>query len=232
MRMFWTIEWDTVLKLAVATLIGLIIGLERELKKKPLGLKTCIVIAVSSCVLTIISIDAAYNFPRVPRLQMDPLRLPAQIISGVGFIGAGVILRKSNDVISGLTTSAMIWGAAGLGVATGAGFYKEAFLSLFFILISVEFLPWLFQRIGPIRLQEKEIRIRMSLSDRNRMTDILKEMKALNIRIHSVRIDDLTEKNYPIMEVRVRVHKDRYTTDVYFDIKDLEGVVGVKCDTV
>ena len=225
--MFWTIEWDTVLKLAVATLIGLIIGLERELKKKPLGLKTCIVIAVSSCVLTIISIDAAYNFPRVSRLQMDPLRLPAQIISGVGFIGAGVILRKSNDVISGLTTS-----AAGLGVATGAGFYKEAFLSLFFILISVEFLPWLFQRIGPIRLQEKEIRIRMSLSDRNRMTDILKEMKALNIRIHSVRIDDLTEKNYPIMEVRVRVHKDRYTTDVYFDIKDLEGVVGVKCDTV
>ncbi|MDM5319069.1 MgtC/SapB family protein [Bacillus altitudinis] len=232
MRMFWTIEWDTVLKLAVATLIGLIIGLERELKKKPLGLKTCIVIAVSSCVLTIISIDAAYHFPRVSRLQMDPLRLPAQIISGVGFIGAGVILRKSNDVISGLTTSAMIWGAAGLGVATGAGFYKEAFLSLFFILISVEFLPWLFQRIGPIRLQEKEIRIRMSLSDRNRMTDILKEMKALNIRIHSVRIDDLTEKNYPIMEVRVRVHKDRYTTDVYFDIKDLEGVVGVKCDTV
>ena len=129
--MFWTIEWDTVLKLAVATLIGLIIGLERELKKKPLGLKTCIVIAVSSCVLTIISIDAAYNFPRVSKLQMDPLRLPAQIISGVGFIGAGVILRKSNDVISGLTTSAMIWGAAGLGVATGAGFYKEAFLSLF-----------------------------------------------------------------------------------------------------
>ncbi|BBP87648.1 hypothetical protein BsIDN1_12660 [Bacillus safensis] len=63
--------------------------------------------------------------------------------------------KKSNDVISGLTTSAMIWGAAGLGVATGAGFYKEAFLSLFFILISVEFLPWLFQRIGPIRLQEK-----------------------------------------------------------------------------
>lgn len=230
--MFWTIEWDTVLKLAVATLIGLIIGLERELKKKPLGLKTCIVIAVSSCVLTIISIDLTYNFPRVSKLQMDPLRLPAQIISGVGFIGAGVILRKSNDVISGLTTSAMIWGARGLGVATGAGFYKEAFLSLFFILVSVEFLPWLFQRIGPIRLQEKEIRIRMSLSDRNRMTEILKEMKALNIRIHSVRIDDLKEKDYPIMEVRVRVHKDRYTTDVYFDIKDLEGVVGVKCDTV
>ena len=88
--------------------------------------------------------------------MMDPLRLPAQIISGIGFIGAGVILRKSNDVISGLTTSAMIWGAAGLGVAIGAGFYKEAFVSLIFILISVEFLPWIVGKIGPNRLQEKK----------------------------------------------------------------------------
>ncbi|MFP3813945.1 MgtC/SapB family protein, partial [Bacillus sp. SIMBA_005] len=79
-----------------------------------------------------------------------------QIISGVGFIGAGVILRKSNDVISGLTTSAIIWGAAGLGLATGAGFYKEAFASLLFILISVEFLPWLIRKIGPNRLKEKD----------------------------------------------------------------------------
>lgn len=125
-----------------------------------------------------ISIDAAYHFPKSNRIMMDPLRLPAQIISGIGFIGAGVILRKSNDVISGLTTSAMIWGAAGLGVAIGAGFYKEAFVSLIFILISVEFLPWIVGKIGPNRLQEKEIRVRMSLNDKDKLTDILKEMKA------------------------------------------------------
>lgn len=164
--------------------------------------------------------------------MMDPLRLPAQIISGVGFIGAGVILRKSNDVISGLTTSAMIWGAAGLGLATGAGFYKEAFASLLFILISVEFLPWVVRKIGPDRLQEKDIRIRMSLSDKDKMTEILKEMKRRDIKAHSVRIDDLGEKDFPIMEVKVRVHKNRYTTDVYYDIKAIEGVVGVKCDTL
>ncbi len=147
--MSWPIEPDILLKLGIATLIGMIIGLERELKNKPLGLKTCIVIAVSSCMLTIVSINAAYHFPKYYRIMMDPLRLPAQIISGVGFIGAGVILRKSNDVISGLTTSAIIWGAAGLGLATGAGFYKEAFASLLFILISVEFLPWLIRKMVP-----------------------------------------------------------------------------------
>ncbi|MBT2625500.1 MgtC/SapB family protein [Bacillus sp. ISL-32] len=228
----WYIEPDILVKLGIATLIGMIIGLERELKNKPLGLKTCIVIAVSSCMLTIVSINAAYHFPKFYRVMMDPLRLPAQIISGVGFIGAGVILRKSNDVISGLTTSAMIWGAAGLGLATGAGFYKEAFVSLLFILISVEVLPWLIRKIGPDRLQEKDIRVRMSLSDKEKMTEILKQMKGKNIRIHSVRIDDLHEKEFPIMEVKIRVHKNRYTTDVYYDIKAIDGVVGVKCDTL
>ncbi|ASS70209.1 MgtC/SapB family protein [Bacillus atrophaeus] len=232
MLLSWYIDPDILLKLGIATLIGMVIGLERELKNKPLGLKTCIVIAVSSCMLTIVSINAAYHFPKYYRIMMDPLRLPAQIISGVGFIGAGVILRKSNDVISGLTTSAMIWGAAGLGLATGAGFYKEAFVSLLFILISVEVLPWLIRKIGPDRLQEKDIRIRMSLSDKNKMTEILKEMKRRNIKTYSVRIDDLHEKEFPIMEVKVRVHKKRYTTDVYYDIKDIEGVVGVKCDTL
>ncbi|KYD00501.1 hypothetical protein B4144_0676 [Bacillus atrophaeus] len=230
--MSWYIDPDILLKLGIATLIGMVIGLERELKNKPLGLKTCIVIAVSSCMLTIVSINAAYHFPKYYRIMMDPLRLPAQIISGVGFIGAGVILRKSNDVISGLTTSAMIWGAAGLGLATGAGFYKEAFVSLLFILISVEVLPWLIRKIGPDRLQEKDIRVRMSLSDKEKMTEILKQMKGKNIRIHSVRIDDLHEKEFPIMEVKIRVHKNRYTTDVYYDIKAIDGVVGVKCDTL
>ncbi|KAA6447090.1 MgtC/SapB family protein [Bacillus atrophaeus] len=232
MLLSWYIDPDILLKLGIATLIGMVIGLERELKNKPLGLKTCIVIAVSSCMLTIVSINAAYHFPKYYRIMMDPLRLPAQIISGVGFIGAGVILRKSNDVISGLTTSAMIWGAAGLGLATGAGFYKEAFVSLLFILISVEVLPWLIRKIGPDRLQEKDIRVRMSLSDKEKMTEILKQMKGKNIRIHSVRIDDLHEKEFPIMEVKIRVHKNRYTTDVYYDIKAIDGVVGVKCDTL
>lgn len=164
--------------------------------------------------------------------MMDPLRLPAQIISGIGFIGAGVILRKSNDVISGLTTSAMIWGAAGLGVAIGAGFYKEAFVSLIFILISVEFLPWIVGKIGPNRLQEKEIRVRMSLNDKDKLTDILKEMKAKKIRIHSVRINDMRDNEFPIMETKIMVHKKRYVTDVYYDIKAIDGVVGVKCDTL
>lgn len=126
----------------------------------------------------------------------------------------------------------MIWGAVSLGVAIGAGFYKETFISLAFILVSVEFLPWVVGKIGPNRLQEKEIRVRISLSDKDKLTDILKEMKSKNIRIHSVRIDDMPEKEFPVMETKVRVHRKRYVTDVYYDIKAIDGVVGVKCDTM
>lgn len=101
-----------------------------ELEHKPLGIKTCTVIAVVSCLMTIVSIKAAYTFPLNDRLIMDPMRLAAQIVSGIGFLGAGVIIRRSNDVIGGLTTAAIIWGAAGLGIATGAGFYIEAIVTM------------------------------------------------------------------------------------------------------
>ena len=131
-------DLDLLLKLGMSALLGLVIGLERELKRKPLGLKTSLVISIISCLLTIVSIEAAYLFPGSDevRIQMDPLRLAAQIVSGIGFLGAGVILRRGNDHISGLTTAAMIWGAAGIGIAVGAGFFVEAIAGVVLIIIS------------------------------------------------------------------------------------------------
>ena len=70
---------------------------------------------------------------------MDPLRLAAQIVSGIGFLGAGVILRRGNDSITGLTTAAMIWGAAGIGIAVGAGFYMDATLAVVIIVLELRY---------------------------------------------------------------------------------------------
>ena len=85
------------LKLLFAATLSLIIGIERALKKKPVGLKTSLVIATFSCLLTIISIETAYSTPARGdiNITMDPLRLAAQVVSGIGFLGAGVILRKA-----------------------------------------------------------------------------------------------------------------------------------------
>ena len=116
---------DTVLliKLGIAALLGLLLGIEREVKHKPVGMKTSVVISVAACLLTIVSIESSYRYAEPYIRPMDPLRLAAQIVSGIGFLGAGVILRRTNEVISGLTTAAIIWAAAGIGIAVGAGFF-------------------------------------------------------------------------------------------------------------
>ncbi|MBX6353774.1 MAG: MgtC/SapB family protein, partial [Thermoflavifilum sp.] len=148
------------IKLLVAALLGILLGLEREMKRKPLGLKTCLVISVTSCLLTIVSIDSALvSGPVTGSLRYDPMRLAAQIVSGIGFLGAGVILRKNNEVISGLTTAAMVWASAGLGIAVGAGFYADAVVGLFIIIVCVEGVPRLLKRMGPQVLREKELEI-------------------------------------------------------------------------
>src|SRR5690606_20432223 len=135
-------SFETFFKLVIAALLSLVIGLERELKRKPVGLKTSVVISTFSCLLTIISIESAYiaegsEYDNV-NITMDPLRLAAQIVSGIGFLGAGVILKRGNDSISGLTTAAMIWGAGGIGIAVAAGFYLEAALAVLIVLRSEE----------------------------------------------------------------------------------------------
>ena len=126
------------IKILFAMVLGGIIGLERELKAKPVGVKTCMIIAVTTCVLTIVSIQSAEHYAQVSEnIRTDPMRLAAQVISGIGFLGAGVILRKHNDAISGLTTAAIIWAAAGIGIASGAGFYFDALIATMMILVAI-----------------------------------------------------------------------------------------------
>ncbi|HBT4579629.1 TPA: MgtC/SapB family protein, partial [Klebsiella pneumoniae] len=95
----------TIVKISIAFILGGIIGLERESKGKPVGFKTCVILSVASCVLTIVSIQSAEYYAEISmNIRSDPMRLAAQIISGVGFLGAGVILHRHDDAISGLTT--------------------------------------------------------------------------------------------------------------------------------
>lgn len=125
----------TIIKISISFILGGIIGLERESKGKPVGFKTCVILSVASCVLTVVSIQSAEYYAEISmNIRSDPMRLAAQIISGVGFLGAGVILHRHDDAISGLTTAAIVWASAGVGITCGAGFYFHAFFPrLYFI---------------------------------------------------------------------------------------------------
>lgn len=227
------IHTDILLKLGISAVLGLVIGLERELKRKPVGLKTSLVICIVSCLLTIVSIESAYLFPGSKNLNitMDPLRLAAQIVSGIGFLGAGVILRRENDSISGLTTAALIWGAAGIGIAVGAGFFVEAIAGVTLLIISVEIMPFVMSLIGPRQLREKEIKLQLMIKEKANIADIIAQIKSDNILIKNVRIRDLEGGDH-LVQLFITVEMKRKTTDVYYSVSKISGINMVEIENL
>ncbi|NQX66566.1 MgtC/SapB family protein [Paenibacillus alba] len=228
--MMLSVDVHDLMKLGIAAIFGLIIGLEREIRNKPLGLKTSLVICLSSCLLTIVSIESANKYA-VPGLHvMDPMRLAAQVVSGIGFIGAGVILRKHNDVIIGLTTAAMIWGAAGLGIAVGAGFFVEAFFGLLLIMASVVVLPYYIKKMGPRPLLMKDLRVRLVVSHEGNLTTIIKDIIARGYKMKSVHIKEL---NHELQELNFVVFIDRkYASEVYDELKSMTYIEFAEVETL
>lgn len=133
------------LRLACALLIGAVIGTEREYTHRPAGLRTHILVSVGSCAVMITSQMIFVRY--LPfGITADPARLSAQVISGVGFLGAGTIMREGLTV-KGLTTAASLWTVACLGIAAGAGFYDLAIMGMLFAFIALTFFEWLQHRL-------------------------------------------------------------------------------------
>lgn len=127
-----SLSWGAAVKISVAALLGAMVGLERVWGGHPAGLRTNMVICISSCLFTVLSIEA---FPLVGASQ-DTARVAAQIVTGVGFLGAGALLQTKSHV-RGLTTAATIWLVAAVGMAVGAGAY---FLAIFTTVLSTALL--------------------------------------------------------------------------------------------
>ncbi|MBI2875258.1 MAG: MgtC/SapB family protein [Candidatus Tectomicrobia bacterium] len=128
---------EITLRLLLAALLGGMVGLERERKNQLAGFRTHIILCVGSALVMMISIYVAENAD--PSAQTDPSRIAAQVVSGVGFLGAGAILRLGGSV-KGVTTAASIWTMAAIGLAVGAGFYYGAAMATGIILLALAIL--------------------------------------------------------------------------------------------
>ena len=153
-----------VIRVLSALLLGFAIGLEREITNKYAGLRTNILVCLGACIFTIISI---YGFPEVSVTgdelgTRDTARVAAQVVTGIGFIGAGTVFRHGATVF-GLTTAATLWVSAAIGMACGAGMYTLAILSTIFsiiVLVSVR----LFERKILVSSAKNTRRLKMSIS--------------------------------------------------------------------
>ncbi|HET6362352.1 MAG TPA: MgtC/SapB family protein [Gemmatimonadota bacterium] len=133
---------DMWIKLGLAIACGAAIGIERELHDKPAGLRTNMLICVGSTLITMVSIYVALNYAERQINIADPGRIAAQIVSGIGFLGAGTIIQARGSV-HGLTTAATMWVLAGIGLAIGSGAYAPAIAGTAILLVTLSVLGWL-----------------------------------------------------------------------------------------
>jgi len=178
-------ELSIVVRIVSALVVGGIIGLERGTKNRPAGLRTYMLVCVGSCLIMLTN-QYIYQFTGAG----DPMRLGAQVVSGIGFLGAGTIMVTKRNQIKGLTTAAGLWACAGVGLALGIGFYEAgitATLSIFTILTLMR--KWEQRAHKKIRFMD----VYVELDNTVPLSDLTQQLRDLDLHIESVQFDtDLT----------------------------------------
>jgi putative Mg2+ transporter-C (MgtC) family protein len=128
------LDWNLILRLLIAALLGSVIGIEREKKVWAPGLRTHMLVCVGACLFMIVSAFGFSDVLGTHNVILDPSRIAAQVVSGIGFLGAGAILLRG-EVVRGLTTAASLWSVAAIGLAVGGGLYVEAVAATIVIVI-------------------------------------------------------------------------------------------------
>ncbi len=213
--------WDMVLRLATATILGGLIGLERERLDRAAGLRTHALVSVASALIMVVS---AYGFP-VPagaEGSLDPSRMAAQVVSGIGFLGAGVIIFRENS-IRGLTTAATIWSVAGVGLAAGGGLYAPAIVgTAFMLLIQAGFKP-LEQRFFKKYARQHRVVLEVEPGQ-----DVLQGIHFATsetpVRLHSMQFDMATSGNLDSMELTLMAESQQDILDLITRLRTVESV--------
>ena len=166
-----TMIWDFVWRLVLAALFGTIIGLDREYREKEAGFRTHFLVSLGSALMMIVS---QYGFSEIlthDGVSLDPSRIAAQVVSGIGFIGAGTIIFN-HQIVRGLTTAASLWATAGIGLTAGAGMSWLALAATILTLVALEGLSLVFRSLGSRRMV-----VVFSASDRTGEADTLDRIR-------------------------------------------------------
>ena len=174
--------WEIVVKILLSALLGGAVGAERERTGKWAGLRTHMLIAVGSALLTDVSVSIGHEYG--PSQGWDPGRVAAQIVSGLGFIGAGTIIQ-SRGAVHGLTTAAGLWVAGAIGLAVGGGFYDEAAVTTVALLLILAALRPLSRRLSG-ETQTLALRLR----EPSRLPDLIEMLDRESVDLEVVKVDE------------------------------------------
>ncbi|MBQ9140770.1 MAG: MgtC/SapB family protein [Lachnospiraceae bacterium] len=171
---------SVIVRVFLAMFLGGLIGIEREKSKRPAGFRTHILVCVGSCLTALIGLYVWNEFGHTA----DPMRISAQVISGIGFLGVGTILVKEHDHITGLTTAAGLWATASIGIACGFGFYEGALIGTLVVAITAAIL-FKFEARG--RKKNRKYTIYMEVQGTDLLNEyidwLVQEWKAKNVLV-------------------------------------------------
>lgn len=217
-----SVEWEMAVRLFLAGVLGGFIGYEREAHHKAAGLRTHILVSIGSCLIMILSIRIYESVQGLT--NADPTRLAAQVVSGIGFLGAGSIM-KEGCTVKGLTTAASLWVVSGVGLAVGSGYYMGALMTTGFVLLTLTILA---------RIQKKDFRFLAGLFITT--TDSPGQIGKIGavLGVYGIKIRDVSIKEKQgLLEIAFMVYMPRHVqeTDITMDILSIDGISAVKIDT-
>ncbi len=207
---------EVIIKLLLAVVIGGFTGYEREKSNQFAGFRTHILVSMGSCITSIISLELFAQYS--PIVNMDPGRLPAQVLSGIGFLGAGAILKNSNG-IRGLTTSAGIWTTACIGIAVGYGQYVVAVSAWLLLMVTL----YILKNFDKVISRRSQTILKVTITDLDIISKIFNTVKISEIEIKNFQIISKSEGVWQV------IFLVEYNRKVILDslAVELEGVQGV-----
>ncbi len=205
--------WDVLLRLVAAAALGAAVGFERELRDREAGVRTHLLVALGSALFTIVS---AYAFTDFAPARWDPTRIAAQIVTGIGFLGAGAIIREGLSV-RGLTTAATLWVVAAIGMSAGVGWYWPAAAATIVTILA----------LGPLRILAYRL-IERVRPDENRLMIELKAAQPVGpllAELHDVRHFELTDE--PDRRI-IQLELPHIDEGLVARLTDLDYVIGLR----
>ncbi|MGL4848962.1 MAG: MgtC/SapB family protein [Clostridium sp.] len=219
--------WNIVLRLLLASVLAGIIGVERELKAKDAGLRTHFLVGIGSALIMIISQYGFMEVIKYNNISVDPSRIAAQVVSGIGFLGAGTIMINKRAV-RGLTTAAGIWVAAAIGLACGAGLFIIAIITTVAVLLGLEILQRIF-KLHTYRMVE--LKVILSKKPKGELEKLLQE-KSIQIIKYSTEVEKLDEHNSYYIKYQFRCKNNLNTIELVEKINEMHSVKCVNIEYI
>ena len=221
------LEWEHLLRLLVAGILGTVVGLEREYRAKAAGYRTHFLICLGSATFMLVS---QYGFNaviekyggQVNAMRLDPARIAAQVVSGIGFLGAGTIILQK-QIVKGLTTAAGLWALAGVGLAIGAGMYFVGIAATVFILIGLEVLRFFFKGLGL-----RSLGLEILVPEQAQLESIQKILAESRYMVSNYNVSEMPN-GYKV-DVVVRIHNKNDENELFRRLHEIKNLMLMKLD--